>query len=148
VSTVTESVDVNVPVRTAYNQWTQFEDFPQFMDGVLEIRHLDVTHTHWKTEIRGVKREFDAEITERLPDERVAWKSVEGERQAGMVTFQRLDETHTRITVRMDFAPQGFVEIAGDKLGMVNHRVKGDLRRFKDYIESRNGVETGGWLTP
>jgi len=148
VSTVTESVDVNVPVRTAYHQWTQFEDFPQFMDGVREIRHLDVTHTHWKTEIRGVKREFDAEITEQLPNERVAWKSVEGEWQAGMVTFQRLDETHTRITVRMDFEPQGFVEIAGDKFGMVNRRVKGDLRRFKDYIESRRGVETGGWLIP
>jgi uncharacterized membrane protein len=148
VSTVTGSVDVNVPVHAAYNQWTQFEDFPQFMDGVREIRHLDVTHTHWKTEIRGVKREFDAEIIDRLPDERVAWKSVEGERQAGVVTFQRLDETRTRITVRMEFEPQGFLEIAGDKLGLVNRRVRGDLRRFKDYIESRSGVETGGWLIP
>jgi uncharacterized membrane protein len=145
VSTVTESVDVNVPVRTAYNQWTQFEDFPQFMDGVREIRQLDETHTHWKTEISGVKREFDAEITEQLPDERVAWKTVEGEKQAGVVTFHRLDETHTRITVQMDFEPQGLVETAGDKLGVVDHRVKGDLQRFKGYIESRSGIETGAW---
>ena len=145
MSTVTETVDVNVPVRTAYNQWTQFEDFPQFMDGVREIRQLDATHTHWKTEISGVKREFDAEITEQLPDERVAWKSTEGEKQAGVVTFHRLDDTHTRVTVQMDFDPQGVLENAGDKLGLVDRRVKGDLHRFKEYIESRKGVETGAW---
>jgi uncharacterized membrane protein len=145
VSTVTESVDVDVPVRTAYNQWTQFEEFPRFMDGVHEIHQLDATHTHWKTEIGGVKREFDAEITEQLPDERVAWKSVEGSRQAGVVTFHRLDDTHTRVTVQMDLEPQGVVEKAGAALGAVDHRVKGDLRRFKDYIEHRGGVETGAW---
>jgi uncharacterized membrane protein len=145
VSTVTESVDVAVPVRAAYNQWTQFEEFPRFMDGVNQIRQLDATHTHWKTEIGGVKREFDAEITEQLPDERVAWKSTEGEKQAGVVTFHRLDETHTRVTVQMDYDPQGLVETAGDKLGIVDRQVKGDLKRFKEYIESRSGVETGGW---
>jgi len=144
VTTVTESVDVSVPVRTAYNQWTQFEEFPRFMDGVREIRQLDRTHTHWKTEIAGVKREFDAEITEQLPDERVAWKTTEGERQAGVVTFHRLDDTHTRVTVQMDFDPQGFVEQAGDKLGVVDRRVKGDLKRFKEYIEGR-GTESGAW---
>jgi uncharacterized membrane protein len=142
---VTESVDVDVPVRTAYNQWTQFEEFPRFMDGVHEIHQLDATHTHWKTEIGGVKREFDAEITEQLPDERVAWKSVEGSRQAGVVTFHRLDDTHTRVTVQMDLEPHGVVEKAGVALGAVDHRVKGDLRRFKDYIEHRGGVETGAW---
>ena len=145
MSTVTESVDVDVPVRTAYNQWTQFEEFPRFMDGVHEIHQLDATHTHWKTEIGGVKREFDAEITEQLPDERVAWKSVEGSRQAGVVTFHRLDDTHTRVTVQMDLEPHGVVEKAGAALGAVDHRVKGDLRRFKDYIEHRGGVETGAW---
>jgi len=145
VSTVTESVDVHVPVRTAYNQWTQFEEFPRFMDGVHEIHQLDATHTHWKTEIGGMKREFDAEIAEQLPDERVAWKSVEGSRQAGVVTFHRLDDTHTRVTVQMDLEPHGVVEKAGAVLGAVDHRVKGDLRRFKDYIESRGGVETGAW---
>nr|WP_296070995.1 SRPBCC family protein [uncultured Actinoplanes sp.] len=145
MSTVTESVDVAVGVRAVYNQWTQFEEFPRFMDGVNEIRQLDATHTHWKTEIGGVKREFDAEITEQLPDERVAWKSTEGEKQAGVVTFHRLDDTHTRVTVQMDYDPQGLVETAGDKLGIVDRRVKGDLQRFKEYIESRGGVETGGW---
>src|ERR1700755_3279551 len=117
MTTVTESVDVNVPVRTAYNQWTQFEDFPQFMDGVREIRQLDERHTHWKTEIGGVKREFDAEITEQLPDERVAWKSVEGEKQAGVVSFHRLDDTRTRVTVQLEFEPQGVVEKVGAAVG-------------------------------
>lgn len=144
MSTVTEHVDVAVPVRTAYNQWTQFTEFPRFMEGVQEIRQLDETHTHWKTEIAGIKREFDAEITEQLPDERVAWTSTEGEKQAGVVTFHRLDDTHTRVTVQMDYDPQGFVEHAGDKLGVVDHRVKGDLKRFKEYIEGR-GAESGAW---
>jgi uncharacterized membrane protein len=142
---VTESVDVNVPVRTAYNQWTQFEEFPQFMDGVREVRQLDDRHTHWRTAIGGVEREFDAEITEQRPDERVAWKSTDGEQQAGVVTFHRLDDDHTRVTVQMDFAPQGLVEKAGAKVGAVDHRVKGDLRRFKEFIEGRRGVETGAW---
>ena len=145
VSTVTEHVDVNVPVRTAYNQWTQFEEFPRFMEGVQEIRQIDATRTHWKTEIAGVKREFDAEITEQLPDERVAWTSVEGEKQAGVVTFHRLDDTHTRVTVQMDYDPHGLVETTGAKLGVVDRRVKGDLKRFKEFIEHRGGVETGAW---
>lgn len=145
MSTVTESVDVNVPVRAAYNQWTQFETFPEFMGGVQEIRQIDAKHTHWKTEIGGVKREFDAEITEQLPDERVAWKSTEGEKQAGVVTFHRLDDTRTRVTVQMDYDPQGIIENAGDKLGVVDRQVKGDLKRFKEYIESRSGIESGAW---
>jgi uncharacterized membrane protein len=145
VSTVTESVDVNVPVRTAYNQWTQFEEFPNFMEGVTEIRQLDATTTHWKTSIDGVKREFDAKITEQLPDERVAWTSTEGSKQAGVVTFHRLDDAHTRVTCQMDFEPDGVVEKAGDMLGVVDRRVKGDMKRFKEFIEARGGVETGAW---
>jgi uncharacterized membrane protein len=145
MSTVTESVDVAVPVRTAYNQWTQFEEFPQFMEGVSEIRQVSDTLTHWKTEIGGVKREFDAKITEQLPDERVAWTSVAGSKQAGVVTFHRLDENTTRVTVQMDFEPEGLVEQAGDKLGVLDRRVKGDLKRFKEFIEGRGGVETGAW---
>jgi uncharacterized membrane protein len=145
MSTVTEFVDVDVPVRTAYNQWTQFEEFPRFMEGVREIRQLDATTTHWKTSIDGVKREFDATITEQLPDERVAWTSTEGSKQAGVVTFHRLDDTHTRVTCQMDFEPDGIVEKAGDVLGVLDRRVKGDLKRFKDYIEGRGGVETGAW---
>jgi uncharacterized membrane protein len=145
VSTVTEFVDVNVPVRNAYNQWTQFEEFPQFMDGVREVRQLDETHTHWRTKIAGVEREFDAEITEQLPDERVAWKATEGEKQAGVVTFHRLDEDTTRVTVQMDFDPQDLVEKTGAALGVVDRRVKSDLARFKEFIERRGGVETGAW---
>jgi uncharacterized membrane protein len=145
MSTVTESVDVHVPIRTAYNQWTQFEEFPQFMSGVNEIRQLDDTTTHWKTDIDGVKREFDAKITEQLPDERVAWTSTEGSRQAGVVTFHRLDDSQTRVTVQMDFEPQGFTEQAGDKLGFLDRQVKDDLKRFKEFIEGRGGNETGAW---
>jgi len=142
---VTESVDVDVPVRTAYNQWTQFEEFPQFMEGVTEIRQLDATTTHWKTSIDGVKREFDARITEQLPDERVAWTSVEGSKQAGVVTFHRLDDSKTRVTCQMDFEPDGLVEKAGDALGILDRRVKGDMKRFKEFIEGRGGRETGAW---
>ena len=145
MASVVDSVDVKVPVSTAYNQWTQFESFPQFMDGVDRIDQLSPTQTHWLTSIDGVSREFDAEITEQVPDERVAWKSVDGEKQAGVVTFHRLDDTHTRVTVQMDFDPQGVIETAGAKLGVVDHRVKGDLNRFREFIEGRQGVETGAW---
>jgi uncharacterized membrane protein len=144
VSGVTKSVDVAVPIRTAYDQWTQFEDFPQFMEGVEEVRQLSDTMTHWRVEIGGVTREFDAKITEQLPDERVAWKSTDGTRQAGVVTFHRLDENHTRVTAQMDFDPQNIAEKAGDKLGIVDRRVAGDLKRFKNFIEKR-GTETGAW---
>ena len=145
MSGVTEHVDVAVPVRTAYNQWTQFEEFPRFMEGVEEIRQVSDTLTHWKTEIAGVKREFDAQITEQIPDERVAWKSTDGSHHAGVVTFHRLDDNNTRVTAQMEFEPQGALEKAGDKLGVVDRRVKGDLARFKKFIESRGGAETGAW---
>ena len=144
MGTVVESVDVAVPVTTAYNQWTQFEQFPQFMEGVTEIRQLDDTHLHWVVDVAGVHREFDAEITEQHPDERVAWTSVDGPRHAGVVTFHRLDETHTRVTAQMDIDPEGFVEKVADKAGIVDRRVKGDMKRFQEYIEARGG-ETGGW---
>jgi len=145
MSTVTESVDVAVPVRAAYDQWTQFEEFPRFMEGVTSIKQVSDTMTHWSTEVAGVKREFDARITEQLPDERVAWTSVDGAKQAGVVTFHRLDAANTRVTVQMDFEPEGLVETAGDKLGVVDRRVKGDMKRFKEFMESRGGDETGAW---
>jgi uncharacterized membrane protein len=144
VSTIERSIDVRVPVHTAYDQWTQFETFPQFMEGVESIRQLDDVHTRWKTNINGVHREFDAEITEQRPDERVAWRSTEGEQQAGVVTFHRLDAESTRIMLQLEFQPQGALEKAGDLLGVVSHRVKGDLERFKNYIEER-GSATGTW---
>ena len=144
MSTVTESVDVDVPVSTAYNQWTQFEEFPRFMEGVREVRQLSDTMTHWVTEVGGVKREFDAQITEQHPDERVAWTSTEGVRQAGVVTFHRLDETHSRVTAQLEVEPEGVAEKAGDALGVLDRRVKGDLKRFKHFIEDR-GSATGAW---
>jgi uncharacterized membrane protein len=144
MSTVTESVDVQVPVTTAYNQWTQFESFPQFMGGVQEVRQLDDTHTHWVTKMGGVTREFDATITEQHPDERVAWKSENGPKQAGVVTFHKLDDNRTRITAQMDFEPEGIAEKAADKVGMIEGRVKDDMERFKQFIEGK-GQETGAW---
>jgi uncharacterized membrane protein len=140
----TESVDVAVPIRTAYNQWTQFEDFPRFMSGVKEVRQLDDTTTHWIVEIGGVRREFDARITEQLPDERVAWTSTSGPQQGGVVTFHRLDPEHTRVTAQLELQPEGVAEQVADKTGLVSHRVKGDLERFRDFIEAR-GQETGAW---
>jgi uncharacterized membrane protein len=144
MSTVEKSIDVDVPVSTAYNQWTQFESFPQFMEGVDRIDQVSPTKTHWVTSIAGVNREFDAEITEQHPDERVAWTSVEGAKQAGVVTFHRLDANKTRIMLQLEFDPQGLVETAGDKLGLVGRRAESDLERFKKFIEYR-GAEEDGW---
>jgi uncharacterized membrane protein len=144
MSTIEQSIEVSVPVGTAYNQWTQFESFPEFMEGVDRIQQLDDTTTHWVTSIGGVTREFDAKITEQHPDERVAWRSVDEPHQAGVVTFHRLSADTTKVMVQMDFEPEGLVEKAGDKLGVVQRRVKGDLERFKTFIESR-GTESGAW---
>jgi uncharacterized membrane protein len=137
MSEVIESVEVSVPIRTAYNQWTQFTEFPLFMEGVEEVIQTSDTLTHWKIKVAGVEREFDAEITEQDPDERVSWKSVSGADHAGVVTFHRLDDASTRVTLQMTTAPEGLVENLGDKLGLVKHRAVGDMVRFKDFIESR-----------
>ncbi|MCP9963333.1 SRPBCC family protein [Streptomyces somaliensis] len=145
MSKVKETVEVEVPVRTAYNQWTQFEEFPKFMEGVEEVTQLDDRHNHWTTKIGGVRREFDTEIIDQLPDERIAWRTVGGEtQQKGVVSFQRVDETHTRVELVMDVEPTGLAEKAADVTGTIDRRVKGDMRRFKEYIESRGG-ETGAW---
>jgi uncharacterized membrane protein len=144
MSTITETVDVDVPVTTAYNQWTQFESFPEFMEGVEQIRQLDDTHLHWVTKVGGATREFDATITEQHPDERVAWRSDSGPNHAGVITFHRLNDSTTRVTAQMDMDPEGFVENVADKLGLLDRRIKGDLHRFKEFIERRGG-ETGSW---
>ena len=144
MSTVEESIEVAVPVRTAYDQWTQFEEFPRFMEGVEQVRQVDDTHLHWKAEIAGVTREWDAEITEQTPDQRVAWRATTGTDNAGVVTVHRLDEGQTKVMLQLDVDPDGIVEQAGDKLGFVKRRAKGDLARFKEFIEAR-GVETGAW---
>ncbi|WP_410575402.1 SRPBCC family protein [Amycolatopsis sp. cmx-4-61] len=146
MSTITKSVDVEADVTSVYNQWTQFAEFPRFMDGVERIDQLDDTHTHWRINVAGVQREFDATITEQHPDERVAWASTgDGPAHAGVVTVHRLDDTHTRVTVQMDIDPEGFVENVVDKLGILDRRVQGDLDRFKTFIEHRDGQTTGQW---
>jgi uncharacterized membrane protein len=144
MGTITESINVGVDVTTAYDQWTQFESFPEFMEGVDEVRQIDDTHLHWVTSVGPVTREFDATVTEQHPDERVAWKSDDGPEHAGVVTFHRLDDQQTKVTVQMSIDPDGFVENVADKANILDQRVKGDLKRFKEFIESR-GTETGAW---
>ncbi|WP_410599561.1 SRPBCC family protein [Amycolatopsis sp. lyj-90] len=145
MSAIIKSVDVEATVPAVYNQWTQFSDFPRFMEGVERIDQIDDTHTHWTTSIGGVTREFDATITEQHPDERVAWQSVSGPNHAGVVTVHRIDDVRTRVTVQMDIDPEGFVENVADKLGIIDRRVQSDLDRFKTFIENRDGHATGSW---
>jgi uncharacterized membrane protein len=144
MSTIEQSIEIDVPVRTAYNQWTQFEEFPQFMEGVEKVIQLDDKRLHWVAEIAGQAREWDAEITEQIPDERVAWRNIDGATNAGVVTFHYIDDAKSKIMLQLEFEPEGLAEKAGDMLGLVRTRTKGDLERFKSFIESR-GSETGGW---
>lgn len=145
MSQVIESIDVNVPIRTAYDQWTQFESFPEFMEGVESVTQETDTRNRWKVSIGGVEREFVTEITEQHPEERVAWTTVEGDvKQAGVVTFHQLAEGTTRVTIQLDWEPQGAVEKAGAAANVDDRRVRGDAERFKQFIESR-GTATGSW---
>ena len=145
MANVEKSIDVDVPIRQVYDQWTQFESFPQFMNGVERITQLDERRTHWVTKIGGVEREFDAEITEQHPDERVAWTSVDGEtKHAGVVTFHKISDTTTRVMVQLDWEPQGVVEKVGAVVGVDDRQISADVKRFKEFIESR-GTETGAW---
>jgi uncharacterized membrane protein len=144
MSEIMESVDVNVPVRTAYDQWTQFETFPTFMEGVKRVRQLDDRNLEWVADVAGKEKHWKARITEQEPDQRIAWTSIEGAHNAGVVTFHRLAEGLSRVTLQLDVEPDGPVEAAADALGVVKRRVKGDMKRFKEFIESR-GRETGAW---
>ena len=144
MSTIEKSIEVNVPVRTAYNQWTQFEEFPRFMEGVKEVTQLDDTRLHWKAAIAGQDKEWDAEITEQTPDQRIAWTSRGGAINGGVVTFHRLSDARSKVMLQLEYAPHGVVESVGDALGVVSLRVQGDLERFKEFIEKR-GRETGAW---
>ena len=135
MSTIEQSIELEVPVQTAYNQWTQFEDFPAFMEGVEQVQQIDETQLHWVAEFGGTRHEWDAEITEQLPDERVAWRNMDGKENAGVVTFHKLDDERSRVMVQMDWVPEGIKEKLGDALGISDRRVKGDLERFKDLIE-------------
>lgn len=144
LSSTSESIDVNVPVSTAYNQWTQFEDFPKFMDSVHEIRQIDNTHLRWRADVAGKPEEWDAEITEQIPDERIAWRSTSGVKNAGVVTFHKISDSTTRIMLQMDYEPQTVTEKVGDALGLVKMQLRGNLKRFKELIEQK-GKETGAW---
>jgi uncharacterized membrane protein len=144
MASITESIDVQVPVRTAYDQWTQFEEFPQFMEGVQSVDQIDDTHLHWVAEAGGKQHAWTAEITEQRPDERVAWKAIQGHGNAGVVTFHRLGDGETRVTVQMEHATDGLIEQLGSIFGLDSRRVQGDLERFKELVEGR-GVETGAW---
>jgi hypothetical protein len=141
---VDKAIEVAVPVRTAYNQWTQFEEFPQFMGGVHEVRQLGDRQLHWVAEIAGVRREWDAEIIEQVPDEKVAWAATEGATNAGAVFFSALGPSRTSVRLHLEYAPEGVVERVGDKLNIVEKQAESDLEKFKSYIESR-GAESGAW---
>lgn len=141
---VEKTIEVDVPVRTVYNQWTQFESFPQFMDGVEEVRQLDDRRLHWRAKIAGKEEQWDATIREQVPDEKIIWMATSGAENAGMVTFDNLGEARTRVHLEMSYDPEGFVESIGDALGFMSRRVEGDLERFKDFIEARSQA-TGEW---
>jgi uncharacterized membrane protein len=141
---IEQSIEVDVPVRTAYDQWTQFEEFPRFMEGVEEVRQIDDTHLHWVAEVGGHREEWDAEITEQHPDERIAWTSTSGKRNAGVVTFHRLDDTRSKVMLQLDWDAEGMTEKIGSALGRDDRAVKGDLERFKELIEGR-GTASGAW---
>ena len=146
MTTIEKSIELDVPVTVAYNQWTQFEEFPQFMEGVEEVRQLDDKRLHWKATILGVTREWDAEIVDQEPNQQVAWCAVGGTKNDGEVMFfaDPANPDRTRIRLRLDFEPEGAVEKVGDALQVVERRVQGDLERFKEFIEKR-GTATGGW---
>ena len=141
---IEQSIELDVPVSAAYNQWTQFEEFPSFMHGVEEVRQLDDTHLHWVAEIGGQREEWDAEITEQHPDERIAWRAIGGKNNAGVVTFQPLGDQRSEITLQLEWDSEGLIEKLGSAIGQDDRQVKGDLGRFKELIESR-GAESGAW---
>ena len=144
MASVEESIEVQAPIRQTYDQWTQFEQFPDFMAHVEEVKQIDATHLHWKAKIAGKTEEWNAEITEQHPDERVAWKSTSGAPHAGVVTFHRIDDTTTKVMLQLDAEPHGIVEKIGDALGVLDREAKADLKRFKELIEER-GAAAGGW---
>jgi uncharacterized membrane protein len=144
VATVEERIGVDVPMRVAYNQWTQFEEFPKFMEGVERVEQSDDTHLLWRAEVGGETREWTAEIVEQTPDRRIEWRAVDDDGPHGVVEFRPLDENRTEIVVQMEYDPKGFKETVGSLAGADSRRVKGDLERFKEFVEERQR-ETGAW---
>jgi uncharacterized membrane protein len=141
---VEKSIEIDRPLSTVYNQWTQFEEFPRFMEGVEEVHQLDDKTLHWRARIAGRTEEWEAEIVDQVPDQSIGWRHTRGAINRGVVTFTPLDANRCRVTLALEYDPQGFVEKMGDILGVVSRRVEGDLERFKRFIEER-GTETGAW---
>ena len=144
MSTVEKSIDIDVPVRVAYDQWTQFESFPQFMEGIEEIKQIDDTHLHWRAKVGGHEVEWNAVITEQIPDERVAGKATDGKANAGVVTFHRLSDTSSRVMVQIEHEADGIMEKVGSALGADSREVKNSLENFKELVESRGSAD-GAW---
>jgi uncharacterized protein (TIGR02271 family) len=144
MGSTTHSIEVDAPVRAVYNQWTQFEEFPRFMEGVEEVRQEGEKRLFWRAKIGGKVKEWEAEITEQVPDKKIAWQSVDGSPNSGTIIFEELDSDRTRVTATIDYEPEGILEKTGDVLGIPSGRVEGDLERFRDFIEER-GRESGGW---
>ena len=141
---IEQSIEVNAPVETVYNQWTQFEEFPRFMSNVKEVRQLDDKRLHWRASVAGKEKEWDAEIFRQEQDTAIAWRSTSGAHNAGEVRFDKVSGGQTRVTLELSYEPEGVIENVGDALGVVSAQVKGDLERFKKFIENR-GSETGAW---
>lgn len=143
---IEKSIEVNVPVHTVYNQWTQFEEFPRFMEGVKEVKQLDAKNLHWHAEVLGKDLEWEAQIAEQIPDRQISWQSTSGASNKGTVTFKSAtdDPNKTVVTLDLEYEPRGAAEKMGDMIGALSSRVEGDLERFKKFIEQR-GTETGAW---
>jgi uncharacterized membrane protein len=141
---VEKSIEIDRPLRMVYDQWTQFEEFPRFMEGVEEVHQLDDRTLHWKAKIGGRTEEWEAEIVQQIPDQQIAWRHTRGAVNSGVVTFTPLEGDHSRVTLALEYDPHGLVEKVGDALGLVSRRVEGDLERFKRFVEER-GAETGAW---
>ena len=144
METLEESIEVEAPVTATYNQWTQFEDFPRFMEGVESVTQLDDKRVHWVAEVAGKRKEWDAEITRQVPDREIDWVGLGDPDNRGRIVFEALDGDTSKVTMMLDYEPEGMVEEIGDALGLVKRRVRGDMERFKEFIEAR-GRETGGW---
>ena len=144
MQTIEKSIEVNAPANTVYNQWTQFEEFPHFMEGVEEVRQLSDQRLHWRATVGGKTKEWEAEIFEQVPDQRISWRSTTGAKNSGTVNFFPVGANATRVTLTLNYEPEGAIEKMGDAVGMFSGRVEGDLKRFKELIEAR-GQETGGW---
>jgi uncharacterized membrane protein len=144
METIEKSIEVEAPISTVYNQWTQFEEYPHFMEAVEEVKQMDDKRLHWRATVGGKEKEWDAEIFEQVPDQRIAWRSISGAKNSGMVNFTPLGTGRTRIVLKLNYEPEGAMEKMGDALGVMTRKVEGDLERFKEFIESR-GTETGAW---